>query len=193
MNDNSPEFNKCRELVEFLAEIKKNREDGISKREVGIGEFLLDEKCGILITCNLGSCVGLSLFDRVTKIGALLHVKLPEDVKFDHVSYQPVRREKLSAYADTALPIVLHEFERRGIGLSRLEAKLAGGARMFPVEDPKMDIGRANIETIKRLLGRYQIKIAGEDTGDTYGRTMELELFTGEARIYSPGKEMKIL
>jgi chemotaxis protein CheD len=169
----------------------ENEYEETDMMEVGIGDFLISDR-GILITYNLGSCVGLSLCSRTRRIGALLHIKLPEDQKYGgrEVSWecQPLRREKLSAYADAALPIVLYEFERMGIPIPTLEAKMAGGARMFPVHDPGLDIGRGNIDVTKRILARYGIRLAAEDTGGTCGRTMLLNPVSGTVRIVPAGR-----
>ena len=77
----------------------------------------------------LGSCVGVVLYDRVAKLGGVAHIVLPSARgAVDHPG----------KYADTAIPAVIAEFDRRLGEKSRprLTAKLAGGASMFQV-DPR--------------------------------------------------------
>jgi len=63
-------------LLKFLAE-KKERGNMTELVEVGIGEMKLAKAPIKLITRNLGSCVGVVLYDCFNKLGVLIHVKLP--------------------------------------------------------------------------------------------------------------------
>ena len=75
---------------------------------------------GILRTTGLGSCVGLTLYDPVTKIGGMAHVMLPSSA---------IAREgrlNLAKYADTALPILLNQMRNLGASPARMVAKMAG-------------------------------------------------------------------
>jgi len=52
---------------------------------VGISDFKISNKAGdIIVTYALGSCIGISIYDPVAKVGGLLHYMLPDstlDVK----------------------------------------------------------------------------------------------------------------
>ena len=48
------------------------------KLTVGIADMKFARQEGILITYALGSCVGISLYDPMIKLGALVHIMLPE-------------------------------------------------------------------------------------------------------------------
>lgn len=164
--------------------------------EVGIGKYEIGEGDALLITRNLGSCIGASLYARKARTGALLHVKLPENPVragggMDDGS--PEQKDLLIAYVDTAVPVVLAQLEKKGIFAGDLEAKIAGGAKMFPVPAGMVDLGRQNMEAMKRVLGLYRIPIIGEDTGGSHGRTMELDARDGSVRVYSFSKEEKQL
>src|SRR5215475_3535471 len=99
----------------------------------------------------LGSCVGVVLHDRVSKLGGLAHIVLPfARGAIDHPG----------KYADTAIPAMIAELDKRmgGKSRTRLAAKLIGGASMFPVdpsvaENSGMNIGRRNHEAIEQILG----------------------------------------
>lgn len=166
--------------------------------EIGIGEYAVSGAPETLVTYNLGSCVALALYDRVTRTGGLLHVKLPEgihyvDDKGNKREMCSFRHESLSAYADSGIPILLYEFEKMGIRLSRLEAKIVGGAKMFPIENPALDVGRLNVEAVKRAVTKYKIQIKGEEVGGTVGRTVEFYLSTGLLKVISAFRDEKVI
>ncbi|MCI9423179.1 MAG: chemotaxis protein CheD, partial [Dorea sp.] len=48
------------------------------KISVGIADMKMTRQEGILITYALGSCIGVSFYDPMIKLGALLHIMLPE-------------------------------------------------------------------------------------------------------------------
>lgn len=165
---------------------------GVGIIEVGIGEFRIGEGETMLVTCNLGSCVGVTLYSPTAKTGALLHIKLPvcPDLTQDcfNLSYEP-GWQRPGAYADTAIPAVLDELEKKGICAGNLEATIAGGARMFPVTDATMDVGENNVRVVKSILEQYRIPVTGEDTGGESGRTMMLDVRNGDVMIYFFSKE----
>lgn len=153
---------------------------------VGIGDFGIGQTPLILETYSLGSCVGIALYDPVTKIGALAHILLPESSQ-SHNSANPYK------FADTALKLVVEEMARKGAIHSRLIAKIAGGASMFTaaVQDPVMAIGLRNVEAVKLNLKTLNIPIVAEDTGGSWGRTMIFHLETGIVTIKSAFKGTK--
>jgi chemotaxis protein CheD len=138
-----------------------------------------------LIRTLLGSCVGVVLYDRVAKLGGLGHIVLPES---HGVTDQPGK------YADTAIPAMISELDRRlgGIVRSRLCAKLAGGASMFPLSsvDPvasALNIGSRNCEAIERILAELRIPILARDLGGSSGRRLTLDTTSGSVMIKVPG------
>jgi chemotaxis protein CheD len=131
----------------------------------------------------LGSCVGVVLYDRASKVGGLAHVVLP-------AARGPV--DHPGKYADTAIPAVIAELERRlGSRIKvRLTAKLAGGASMFQVNTPAdstLNIGRRNQEAIEAILNELKIPILARDLGGTTGRRLTLDTVSGIVAIKVPG------
>ena len=45
---------------------------------VGIADMKIVRQSGTLITYALGSCIGITFYDPMIKLGALLHIMLPE-------------------------------------------------------------------------------------------------------------------
>jgi chemotaxis protein CheD len=93
----------------------------------------------------------------------------------------------IAKYADTAIPELISRMEKLGANISKLEAKLAGGAQMFAFagNNDTMRIGPRNVESCKEMLNRYKIPILAEDTGANYGRTIEFFSATGILQIRS--------
>lgn len=149
--------------------------------KVGMADLNVAQLTGILKTTGLGSCVGVTLFDPKTRIAGMAHVMLPSS---------DIAKEgnlNIAKYADTALPDMIARMEKLGAAISRMEAKMAGGAQMFAFSNNNdtMRIGPRNVESCKEMLSRYKIPIRAEDTGGNYGRTIEFDCSTGKLMIRS--------
>ncbi|WP_457753495.1 chemotaxis protein CheD [Thermococcus sp.] len=145
--------------------------------KVGIGDYAVGRKEGIISTYGLGSCVGITLYDRLTKVGGLLHALLPESEHYGG-------RGNPAKYVDTGLKLLLKDLMKLGASQRRLEAKLFGGAHMFStVKSEQLMIGKRNVEVAKRELRALGIRLVAEDTGGRGGRTIFLDLSTGKVRM----------
>ncbi len=154
---------------------------------VKIADYGIASAPSILVTCGLGSCVGISLYDEVTKTGGLAHIMLPCGGKGTDPKCRP-------RYADTAVEMMLSEMEEMGCGRDRLVAKLAGGASMFPnLRKAGKGIGDRNVEAVLEILSLLGIPILGADTGGDYGRSIEFDPGTGEMRIKSVTRPVKVI
>ncbi|WP_166237929.1 chemotaxis protein CheD [Paenibacillus turpanensis] len=155
-------------------------EDTITK--VGMADLNVLSKTGILKTTGLGSCVGLTLFDAKAGVAGMAHVMLPSS---------DIAREgqlNIAKYADTAIPELIRLMNSLGAVVSRMEAKMAGGAQMFAFSTgagDAMRIGPRNVESCKEILKQYRIPLRSEDTGGSYGRTIEFHCETGMLHIRS--------
>ena len=156
--------------------------------KVGMADYKVGRHPASLISYGLGSCVGIALYDPVTKVGGLAHIMLPD-------SKQARSTENLAKFADTCLPIMLNELVKLGALKSRLIAKIAGGAQMFAFTNTTdiMRVGERNTEAVRVVLKSMDIRILADDTGGNYGRTVELKLDTGIYRIKTIDKGEKEL
>jgi Chemotaxis protein; stimulates methylation of MCP proteins len=93
------------------------------------------------------------------------------------------------------LPRMLDDMIKMGASKIRLFAKIAGGAQMFTFANATdiMRVGERNVEAVKTVLKKIDIKIVAEDTGGNYGRTVELKLDTGIYRVKTIDKGEKEL
>jgi chemotaxis protein CheD len=162
------------------------RADALPVVSVAIGQWVVAAAPARICTL-LGSCVGVVLYDHAAKLGGLAHIVLPAaHGAIDHPG----------KYADTAIPALIGEFNRR-LGLtvrSRLVAKLAGGANMFRTElnmqqNAGFNIGQKNHEAIEQILSALTIPILARDVGGTTGRRLTLDTNSGIVTIRVPGGE----
>lgn len=156
--------------------------------KVGIAEWQVAKSPARLITLGLGSCVGVTLYDAMTKIGGLAHVMLPDSRQFQHV-------DNMGKYADTALPRMARDLERLGGHLPRLRAKLAGGAQMFRSSNQGslLRIGERNVEMCRLVLRQLGIPIVAEDVGGSHGRTIILYTESGNLLVRCLGVSPKVI
>ena len=109
---------------------------------VNTGEYKVssDERKA-LKTCALGSCVAVILYDRIKKIGGMIHIALPDSSLDD--------KKELGYYADTGLPALLERMVGFGASRKNIWAKIVGGAKVLNISD---DIGKSNIIAVKKIL-----------------------------------------
>lgn len=128
---------------------------------IGIGEYRIGDFR--MASIGLGSCIGLTLYDPDLKTGAMVHIMLPESSG---------RTDRPGKYADTAIPLLIGELTTKGSKKRSLVAKMAGGATMFEAFSASMNIGQRNIEKVKEILARENIRLVAEETGGKMGRSV---------------------
>ncbi|MDR3563779.1 MAG: chemotaxis protein CheD [Negativicutes bacterium] len=156
--------------------------------KVGMADYKVGQNPFNLISYGLGSCIGIALYDPITKIGGLAHIMLPD-------STQARSAENPAKFADTALPLMLDELQKLGASRAKITAKIAGGAQMFAFTNTTdiMRVGERNAEAVRMVLKKLNIKLVADDTGGNYGRTVELILSSGIFRIKTIDKGEKEL
>ncbi len=156
------------------------------KLTVGIADMKISRTAGEIITYALGSCIGVSFYDDVTKVGALLHIMLPLNMEANK-NASPYK------YADSGIQKTISELVKNGALKNRIKAKIAGGAQMFALSANMGNIGKRNIQSVKLRLQQEGIPLLREDVGGEIARTMVLNVKTGEVFVRSFGKpELKL-
>lgn len=155
---------------------------------VGMADAKVTQSPGILTTIGLGSCVGIVLYDPLTKIAGLVHIMLPYSDKISDNS------NKLK-FADTGIQILIEEMVKIGANSKRLISKIAGGAQMFSskINSDIMNIGERNAIATKEALGKLGIPIVAEDIGGNYGRTIEFYSEDGRLLVKTIGYGIKYI
>ncbi|MGB9804485.1 chemotaxis protein CheD, partial [Desulfofundulus sp.] len=102
---------------------------------------------------------------------------------------------KPAKFADLGIPLLIEELRKQGAQLSRLQAKLVGGAQMFSGLDNKMilNIGQRNVEKARALLKEAGIPILAEEVGGNRGRTMIFDTSNGQVSIRMLGSKLKVI
>ncbi|MDD1695196.1 MAG: chemotaxis protein CheD [Methanoregula sp.] len=135
---------------------------------IGIGEYRVGSFP--MMTIGLGSCIGLTLYDDTLKVGAMVHIMLPESAG---------RSDRPGKYADTAIPLLLKELSALGCRNRSLKAKMAGGACMFEYFGTNLNIGERNADKVRALLKEHNIPLVKEDVGGKIGRSVTFQPANG--------------
>lgn len=156
--------------------------------EIGIAEMAVASNPAVLVTRYLGSCVGIALYDPISKIGGLAHVMQPD-------STLTKKADKPAKFADLAVKAMLKKMINKGAKKYSIVAKIVGGANMFSSvsDDSVMNIGSSIVNASKTALEKEGIKIVAQDVGKDYSRTVEFDTKDGSVRIKSVGRRMKII
>lgn len=158
--------------------------------KVGMADLKVCPYPNAITTLGLGSCVGIALYDPVTKVAGLAHIMLPD-------STQIRNNENKAKFADTGISELVSQMVKAGANKERLVAKIAGGAQMFAFHNVNnsdmVRVGERNVESTKKTLKMMHIKLLSEDTGLNYGRTVEFYSETGDFLIKSVGKPIKTI
>jgi len=159
-----------------------------SEIHVGIADFKIARQPHQLITVGLGSCVGLTLYDPILRLGGLLHIMLPDSKRFNDT-------KKPAKFADTGIFLLLQEMKRFRVRMNHLQVKIAGGAQMFSGynENFIMNIGEQNVQATKSVLKQLGLRLMAEDVGGNKGRTMILDTLTGQVIIRKIGSPLRTI
>lgn len=123
-----------------------------------------------LISTVLGSCVAVCLWDPLTRVGGMNHYLLPMG--------------KGLRYGNEAMSRLLEDMTARGASLSRMVAKVFGGACVIPgFTGTRKAIGTQNIDAALQFLAANAIPIRGEQTGGARGRKLLFHTGTGRAYV----------
>ena len=156
--------------------------------KVGMADLKVAKAPDTLTTLGLGSCIGLTLYDPVKKVGGLVHYMLPDSTKVKD-------NTNIAKLGDTGMRELLKQILAIGANQRRLVSKIAGGACMFETSGLSSigNVGARNAEQAKLVLKQLGIPLVAEDTGLNYGRTVELDCNTGDFLIKSVGKSSKVI
>lgn len=156
---------------------------------VGLGELKLSRRPDvILVTYGLGSCIALTAYDPILKVGAMAHIILPRQIS-------PFDDSQIAKFGDRAVPALLKTMLKNGAKRDRLLLKMAGGANVIPLiyDSKELNIGPRNIEAVRAALEEEGLHLSGFDVGGNTGRTMKLFIEDGRTIVQpfgGPEKEI---
>ena len=145
-------------------------------------EFYVTNDRNAVLETYLGSCVGVTLYDPVVRVGGLAHIILPEgDEKRKAVSP--------GKYAASALPLLLKKALELGASKERLVARMAGGASIY--KNFNLNIGQRSAQKVREILAQEGIPILEEDVGGNFGRVLSLKIKDGRIDLRQIGQGLR--
>ncbi len=156
--------------------------------QVGMADLKVAKPPDKLITAGLGSCIGICLVDKNTKIGSLTHIMLPS-------SLQAKNTDNRAKFADTGITMAIEEMRKLGANTTSLVAKIAGGAQMFKFsgESDILKIGERNALAVEENLQKHRIRLLAKEVGGNYGRTITFDPETGDLHIRTIGHGEQVI
>ena len=113
-----------------------------------------------VVTTVLGSCVSVCLYDEEHTAGGVNHFLLPGSLA----------HTDSPRFGESANAILLERFRKAGVPVSRLRAKVFGGASMGG--SSAGDLASRNVEVAVAFLRGYGIPVVSQDTGGERGRKL---------------------
>lgn len=150
---------------------------------VGVGDLAVSNNPSVVLTTySLGSCLGVSIYDPVARVGGLLHAMLPDS------SIDPAKAAAQPAmFIDSGLPALFRAAYQLRADKYRVQICVAGGAQVMDTGG-FFNIGKRNYAALTAMLNQHGLQIKAEQTGGLNSRSMYLHLGTGEVRLKISGQ-----
>lgn len=159
-----------------------NSSSASKKIMIGIAEMVISNNPEeLLIAANLGSCLGVTVYDPVLKVGGLIHCLLPLSK-----SDQEKAKANPCMYVDTGVVMLLSEVLSKGAKKENLIITVAGGASINDSSNV-FEIGKKNFTIFRKVMWKNNLLITAQDVGDHISRTLSLSIATGEVLLRKQG------
>ncbi len=140
----------------------------------------------VIITYSLGSCIGVTAYDPMARVGGMIHYMLPlSKISPEKADLKP------GMFADTGIPALLNEIITMGASKSRLVVKVAGGSQLMD-QNKVFNIGERNFLVLRKILWKNNILINASDVGGMLSRTLRFQLDTGKVTVKSSRGENEL-
>lgn len=153
---------------------------------VGVADMRIsDDPDSVLVTYSLGSCIGITVYDPVVKVGGLLHFMLPES-RLDPDKAQ----NKPFMFADTGIPRLFKSAYELGAQKGRMRVIVAGGSQVLD-QQGFFNIGKRNQMAVRKIFHRNNVIIDFSDVGGNANRTLRLAVKDGQTGLKVSGQGEK--
>lgn len=148
-------------------------------QRIGIAELRIARAPTILKAFGLGSCLAITLYDPVERIGGLAHSLLPQARARDP-------QDPPAKCVDTAIHLMIDELAQAGADATRLQARIAGGANVFEAGEVTLlnSVGMRNARSARETLAALGIPLVGAEVGGNRNRSVEFHLASGQLLVY---------
>ena len=155
---------------------------------VGMADMQVSkEPEAMLISFALGSCIGVTLYDPLVRVGGLLHFMLPDS----QIDLQKSQRNPWM-FADTGVPLFFREAYKLGAEKKRICVKIVGGSQVLD-DSRYFNIGKKNYLALRKIFWMNNVLIHAEDIGGSVNRTIRLEIGSGRVWVKASGSEEREL
>jgi chemotaxis protein CheD len=149
---------------------------------VGVADVAVSNNQNVILTTySLGSCLGVAIYDPLTRVGGLLHAMLPDS---------SIDRQKAAAqpamFLDTGIPALFRAAYELRADKHRVLIYLIGGAQIMD-DSGFFNIGKRNYQSAIDLFGKHSLRIQAEEVGGCVNRTVYLNLATGTVSLKVSG------
>lgn len=152
------------------------------------GNYYVSTDPKVVIYTLLGSCIAVCLFDSQKGIGGMNHFMLPRQSTYSCKS----KETKRGWFGSDSVDLMIEEILKRGGSLSRLKAKVFGGAQMVEGLDLiNSNVSTANIDFALNYLDEKQIPVIAKDVGGHSGRKIYYYLEDNSVLVQRLEKELK--
>ena len=150
---------------------------------VGIAEMRIsDDPSHILSAPNLGSCLGVAVYDPIFKRGGLVHCLVPLSKNDPQKAI-----ERPFMYVDTGVSELLNAMLRAGSRKQDILIRVAGGASINDTNG-YFEIGKKNYTVLRKVLWKNNLLITSEHIGGEHSRTVSLDIASGQVTVRTAGK-----
>jgi len=154
---------------------------------LGIGEWdVSHEPETVLSAPNLGSCLGISIYDPKLKRGAMMHCMLPLSQ-----SNPEKAKDNPGLYVDTGFVMMIQRMIENGSNKRDLIITVAGGSNINDANNV-FEIGKKNYTILKKLLWKNSLLLKGEHCGSNVSRTISLSIASGDVFVKVSGEIVKL-
>jgi chemotaxis protein CheD len=154
------------------------------RKVVGIADLVMTaDPAAELVTFALGSCIGVTIYDPLARVGGLLHFMLPQSSMNTEKALQVP-----CMFADTGVPLLFRRAYELGARKERLVVCAAGGAEVL-ADEGYFKIGSRNRTLLRKLFWKNNVLLAAEDTGGNSSRTLTLRMRDGAVLVKRDSEE----
>lgn len=157
---------------------------------VGISEVRVSRNPDdLLVTYALGSCIGVTVYDRKRRIGGMGHFMLPQSSNATERAAQ-----NPDMFVDTGFQHLLEQIMADCKNPRDMIIKVAGGANMLEssLREDRFRIGERNFTILRKICWKLGLFIAATEVGGNISRTMEMHIADGRVFLKTAGEKREL-